>query len=492
MHLTNRIVDELVCRRVLSLFCIASICVGHLMLDPCHAEVILDPNGSGVFKVNGPSGRSREQVMQSFASWQRSVLESNMAAFQATPTNSKVPSTALWSVENGVLSTKVSDDSGSFFAIELSDLDLASLSEQQAGAWHIWATSRSDPTHKGFKGYLAAVYNTSRPEDRARDLVLQKIAVQALQDIYDLAYLAQKTNSVRCLSGNSLAQYANTSIQNNEGRWGPLISPSDGKAPSAQITYQVADLVHGPTLRGGQTIHFYVQTKQPINIGFHVDLTSNTGARDSYDMGENIPNPSGTVDSSYSQMSGEPFAPGECITNVAISKIIVKPLVLSPSFPTYSIGSADGTAPATQLHSTQSDSPGNTQAGQPRMTAGPTPATTGQMATVGAAAPGTSSVFSPATRASTPTVPSRMHDLSGAKSSKQPCWTDDCVATQDQLIAGREAVIAAMCHAWDPSSRRLVKPGGLEVNAVCDQKIFKGGGQCFLEIEKATCVVDGR
>jgi hypothetical protein len=85
-----------------------------------------------------------------------------------------------------------------------------------------------------------------------------------------------------------------------------------------------------------------------------------------------------------------------------------------------------------------------------------------------------------------------MHDLSGAVSSKQPCWTDDCVATQDQLIAGREAVIAALCHAWDPASRRLVKPGGLEVNAVCDRKIFKIGGECFLQIEKATCVVDGR
>jgi hypothetical protein len=138
-----------------------------------------------------------------------------------------------------------------------------------------------------------------------------------------------------------------------------------------------------------------------------------------------------------------------------------------------------------QFRSTQPENRGNAQVGQTRTTATPAPA-------VRAAAPIPNGVLSSAARASEPGVPARMHDLSGVVSGKQPCSTDDCVATQDQLIGNREAVIAAMCHAWDPASHRLVKPGGLAVNAVCDQRIFKGGGACFLQIERATCVVDGR
>ena len=90
MKVTTRIFDGLVCRSTLHAFLLATCCVATLASQPSRAEVVADPDRNGGFKVNGPSGRSREQVMQSFASWQTSVLQSNMASFQMTPSNSNL------------------------------------------------------------------------------------------------------------------------------------------------------------------------------------------------------------------------------------------------------------------------------------------------------------------------------------------------------------------------------------------------------------------
>jgi hypothetical protein len=101
----------------------------------------------------------------------------------------------------------------------------------------------------------------------------------------------------------------------------------------------------------------------------------------------------------------------------------------------------------------------------------------------------TNSGSSTGPHASSRRVPARTYDLSGAVSSKQSCSTEDCEETQDLIFNRREAIIGDMCHGWDPAAHRGVKPAGLEVNAICDHKIG-GGGECFLQIDRASCVVD--
>jgi hypothetical protein len=152
-----------------------------------------------------------------------------------------------------------------------------------------------------------------------------------------------------CLFG-SLQQYKTERIHDNENLWSPV--GTGGSSGGAAILYRVADLVHGPTLRGGQGISFGIQTSgnQPLRVAFDVTLTSNTGAKMDYHLGTTITNPAGEVNFGLNGLlSREPFAPGQCIVApVDIHNIVAAP-VASNGVPSgaYS-GAAGGTAPATR------------------------------------------------------------------------------------------------------------------------------------------------
>lgn len=145
----------------------------------CFADVVESPNGSGIYIVTKKTSRSHDEVMQSFSKWRNSTLLDRPNLWIAT-----------WSVSNGALSEKESS-TGSANHINLKDLDLKSLHGQRAGTWQLSAKSIS-ARNGGFTGRLRLEENTDKPEDARRDLMDTEIALQALQDIYDLAYIAQK------------------------------------------------------------------------------------------------------------------------------------------------------------------------------------------------------------------------------------------------------------------------------------------------------------
>jgi TonB family protein len=141
----------------------------------CLADVIASADSDGTYTVVSPTTRSRAEVMKSFAEWQTSTL--------ADPPNASV---ASWSADNGLLSERESGD-GNSNRIKLNDLDVRSLRASLTGHWQFRARSISGRGN-GFVGQL-----------RADDATSQTTALQALQDIYDLAYQAQPSAAARTL-----------------------------------------------------------------------------------------------------------------------------------------------------------------------------------------------------------------------------------------------------------------------------------------------------
>jgi len=194
-----------------------------------HSAVTEDPNEKGHYLVNGRTNRSRDEILASFSNWQSSVV--------SHPPNLSI---ALWSVDQGVLSTSLSNDSGKSSRIELNDINLATLREFRAGPWQIVARSRSDPTNHTFVGYLAAASDASQVEDRQQESAANKIAYQALQDIYDLAMLAQSSGKD---TRSTHAPISSTSTKQAHG------SDADGSPPPYhQKVPPLLPLVTSPTL----------------------------------------------------------------------------------------------------------------------------------------------------------------------------------------------------------------------------------------------------
>jgi TonB family protein len=138
------------------------------VIQVCLADVAESPNGDGTYRVVSPTTRSRAEVMKSFAGWANSMAG-------APPTGS-MPS---WSADNGVLSVQEPGE-GRSSRIKLNDLDTHSLLVTKTTYWEIHASSISG-YGRGFEGRL-----------HTADDVSQSLALQALQDIYDLALLAQR------------------------------------------------------------------------------------------------------------------------------------------------------------------------------------------------------------------------------------------------------------------------------------------------------------
>jgi TonB family protein len=275
----------------------------------CLAEVVESGNGEAAYIVLSPTTRSRAEVMKSIAEWQTSKLSDSPDA-----------SIASWSADNGLLTEHESGDAKSS-RIKLNDLDIKSLRAKVAENWQIRAGSISGHG-TGFVGQLRADEQTSKA-----------VALQALQDIYDLAYFAQQiaTAKTPCDFGE-LGQYRIQTAHDNTNLWSDVRHPASGKTADAQVLYALADLVHGPTAEGGQTISFAVQSfvNDPVRVEFDVDLTSNMGLKARYHLAEAVANPAAPVTlGSNALMSREPFEAGQCIARVTFDNVVVLPLAVA-------------------------------------------------------------------------------------------------------------------------------------------------------------------
>lgn len=272
----------------------------------CVAEVVSAASGDGSYHAVSPTTRSRAEVLKSIAQWQAAALADGPEAPKA-----------IWSAENGLLSEQ-EPDAGRSSRIKLNDLDLGSLRASRTTQWQFSATSISGRGN-GFSGHLPAT-------DAAADAV----ALQALQDIYDLAFLAQRAAAaqVPCEFGK-LGQTKNAAAHDGSRSWSEARSPASGRTSAAQVLYSVSDVVGDRATGGGQAISFAVQSfaSNPVNVEFDVQLTSNSGTTARYHLTEGISDPSAPVVlGPDAPLSREPFEPGQCIARVSIENVVVKPL----------------------------------------------------------------------------------------------------------------------------------------------------------------------
>jgi TonB family protein len=271
----------------------------------CLADVAASGSSDGSYIVVSPTHRSRGEVLKSLAEWQTSKLSDTADA-----------AVASWSADNGLL-TEQESGTGQSNRIKLNDLDLHSLRAELAGTWQIHASSISGHG-AGFVGQLRAVDATS-----------QVVALQALQDIYDLAAFAQQiaASKAACDFGD-LGQYKMQAVHDNTNLWSDARHPPSGKTADAQVLYEVADLIHGPTAGGGQMISFAVQSflNDPVQVEFEVELGSNTGSSAHYHLSQVVSNPAAPVILGLNApLSREPFQAGQCITRVTFHDVVVQP-----------------------------------------------------------------------------------------------------------------------------------------------------------------------
>jgi hypothetical protein len=138
-------------------------------------EGVVFNEATGTYTVHRVPKRSLDAVIESFASWHHQVLADE--------------STADYSAEDGILSMECSACGLTHpSAIELAAVDLNSLMAYQAGSWHIGIRS-ADGT-QDFFGSLRGELGPE-PHDPARVSDDRRIALLALTDLYDFAYLTQ-------------------------------------------------------------------------------------------------------------------------------------------------------------------------------------------------------------------------------------------------------------------------------------------------------------
>lgn len=123
----------------------------------------------------------------------------------------------------------------------------------------------------------------------------------------------------RCLFGD-LDQYRAARTRDNRGVWDSArVAGEDGRV---KIVYRIADLVHGPTRHGGQSLEFGVLNVSdvPVRVQFIVVVTSNIGRWFRYHLGIARVAALGEI-SGGGELSKEPFPPGECIADIDVSEI---------------------------------------------------------------------------------------------------------------------------------------------------------------------------
>jgi hypothetical protein len=134
----------------------------------------------GTYAVGRAPKRSLDEVMKSIAQWQHQVMVDD--------------STADFAMEDGVLSMTCSDCGlAGPSSIKITDIDLGSVLAYEAGLWHIGISSR-DGT-QSFYGVLRGELGPG-PHDAARIAEDRSVALRALVDLYDLAYLMQRASGV--------------------------------------------------------------------------------------------------------------------------------------------------------------------------------------------------------------------------------------------------------------------------------------------------------
>jgi hypothetical protein len=140
-----------------------------------------DPEGvafnaaTSTYSLHRVPKRSLDAVMKSIEGWQHQVLADG--------------STANYSAEDGILSMDCSACGLSRpSAIDIGTIDLGSMVAYEAGPWHIGIRSK-DGT-QDFFGVLRGEIGPE-PHDPARVNDDRRVALAALADLYDLAYLTQ-------------------------------------------------------------------------------------------------------------------------------------------------------------------------------------------------------------------------------------------------------------------------------------------------------------
>jgi hypothetical protein len=130
---------------------------------------------TGTYTVQRAPKRSLDEVMKSIASWQHQVLADD--------------STADYVAEDGILAMECSACGLTRpSAIDIASIDLKTLMAYEAGTWHIGV--RSTDGTQDFFGVLRGELG-SGPHDPALVDNNKRIALIALTDLYDLAYLTQ-------------------------------------------------------------------------------------------------------------------------------------------------------------------------------------------------------------------------------------------------------------------------------------------------------------
>ena len=123
----------------------------------------------------------------------------------------------------------------------------------------------------------------------------------------------------RCLFGD-LDQHRAAQDRDNRGVWDSArMAGEDG---TVKIVYRIADLLHGPTRHGGQSLEFGVLnlSDTPVRVQFVVVVTSNIGRWFRYHLGLARVAALGEI-SGGGELSKEPFPPGECIAEIDVSDI---------------------------------------------------------------------------------------------------------------------------------------------------------------------------
>jgi hypothetical protein len=136
----------------------------------------IDFNGSmETYTVGRVPTRTLDAVQKSIESWRHQVLADG--------------STADYTAEDGILAMECSAcGQGRPSAIEVAKIDLKSVMAYQAGNWNIGI--RSTDGAQDFRGLLRGELGPG-PHDATRVSENKRVALVALQDLYDLAYLTQ-------------------------------------------------------------------------------------------------------------------------------------------------------------------------------------------------------------------------------------------------------------------------------------------------------------
>lgn len=156
----------------------------------------------------------------------------------------------------------------------------------------------------------------------AATLMLGGTAQGGRQAAEPAAALAPAPAPVRgkCLFGDLEQFRAAQQGRDDRGLWDSArVAGEDG---TVKIVYRIADLLHGPSRHGGQSLEFGVLnlSDTAVRVQFIVVVTSNIGRWFRYHLGLPRVAALGEI-SGGGELSKEPFPPGECIAEIDVSDI---------------------------------------------------------------------------------------------------------------------------------------------------------------------------